>query len=430
MSQLPTSPVRVLVLDDSPDSTEVIANLLRAEPGFSVTTSAMAFGEGLRAARRSDPNLIVLVADGLVGSDALVAVEELDAAAPGAAIVVLSSGDAALAHDIILAGARDCLAPPYTRDMLITSLRKVHQNESRRRERFSASLTSGLRAHRCQVIAFHGAKGGMGTTTTAVNVAVGLRKLTGERVAIVDASLQAADVGVALNVSSTTGVDDLLPHLNELDADLLSRVLATHSSGVKVLLAPRDLERAEAVAGEEIRRVLAFLAGHFDYVVVDTAPSLDAAGLAALDYADQIVLLTTPDVVALRNTGRFLQLSRRLGYPAEKIGLVVNRSNCHYAIRLSEIEKRLGVKPIATIPNSERAFHWAISRGELLDPGFLFGGPSRAIDRLSRRLAVRSSNSGRRGLFGRLPRPSSLFHRSTGSAPASTSIVKANAQPS
>ncbi len=426
MSQLPNGPVRILVLDDSPDTSEVVANLLRAEPGFAVTTSAMAFGEGARAARRGEPDVILLLADSLVGSDTLLAVEELDAAAPGGAIIVLTASDPARARELILAGARDCVAPPYTRESLTNSVRKVHQNETRRRERLSASMNKGLRPHRCLVIAFHGAKGGVGTTTVAVNTAIAIRENSGERVAIVDASLQAGDVGVALNVVSNTGIDDLLPHLNELDADLLSRVLATHPTGVKVLLAPRDLERAEAVAGDEIRRVLAFLAGHFDYVIVDTSPVLDAAGLAALDYADQIVLLTTPDVVALRNAGRFMQLSRRLGYPPDKVLLIVNRVNAHYAVALAEIEKRLATKPVATIVNSERAFHWAISHGEALADGTLLSSPARGIRQLAAHLSARATRDRKAaGLGGILRR----FRPARREPPAATLNAASMARP-
>jgi pilus assembly protein CpaE len=409
VNQLPNNPIRTLVLDDSPDRSDLVANLLRSEPGFAVTASPLAFGEGLRVARKSEPDVIVLVADSLVGADALLTVEELEAAAPTAAVIVLTAGDASRAREFHLAGARDCLAPPYHREALVTSVRKVYLNESRRHERLAANLSKGQRRHRCQVIAFHGSKGGVGTTMVAVNVAVALRRITGERVALVDASLQAGDVGVALNLTSNGGIDDLLPHLNGLEVDLVNRVLVTHPSGVKALLAPRDLERAEAVAGDEIRRILAFLAGQFDYVVVDTPPALDAAGLAALDHADQIVLLTTPDIAALRHTGRFLQLARRLGYPSEKIALVVNRASSHYAIHLREIEKRLGLKPLASIPNMDRAFLRATNHGEILAESTALGSAGRSLGKLAARLVVGSPTPGRPGLLTRLPRPASLF---------------------
>ncbi len=392
----------------------------------------MAFGEGIRNARRGEPEVIILAADSLVGADALISIEELEAAIPHAAVIVLTtSTDAGRLRDFVLAGARDCLAPPYTRETLVNSVRKVHQNETRRRDRLTASITGGLRQHRCQVIAVHGAKGGVGTTTVAVNVATALRLITKERIAIVDASLQAGDVGIALDVVANTSLDDLLPHLNGLDADLLNKVLVTHSTGLRALLAPRDLERVDSIGAEEVRRILAFLTGHFDYIVIDTAPSLDAAGLAALDHADQIVLVTTPEVPALKNAGRFLQLSRRLGYPIEKVALVVNRARGQQAIPIADIEKSLGIKHFATVPSAGKTFIRAANHGEVVVLRGGMGGASRSLFRLAERLTVSTGERRRPSLIGRLP-GAGLFRRPPGpttSVPPQTARANADASP-
>jgi pilus assembly protein CpaE len=402
LDKLPVSPIRALVLDDSPDGREVIADLLRAEAGFSVAVASVAFGEGIRVAHQAEPDVIVLVADNLVGSDPLLAIDDLEAAVPGAVIIVLAAVDATKQRELILAGARDCLAPPYTRGALIDSIRKLHLRESRRRERLAATLNGGMRRHRCQVIAFHGAKGGVGTTSLAVGTAVTVRKITGHRVAIVDASLQTGDVGVALNVSASTGIDDLLPHLNELDLELLNKILVAHPTGVRALLAPRDLERAEAIGAEELRRILVFLASLFEYVVIDTASALDLTCLAALDHADRIVLVTTPEIPALRHAGRFLQLSRRLGYPQDKVGLVVNRASARQGIRLADIETQLGLKPLATIPKADRAFLHATNHGEVIDGSVAVLGPGRSLGALARKLVVSRVDARRGSVRGRL----------------------------
>ncbi|HEX5417474.1 MAG TPA: AAA family ATPase, partial [Chloroflexota bacterium] len=273
---------------------------------------------------------------------------------------------------------------------------RVHQSESRRRERLAANIAGGQRRHRCQVIAFHGAKGGVGTTLVAANVAVALRRLTGERVALVDASLQNGDIGVLLNLTINSGIDDLLPRLNDLDIDLMNRVMGSHESGVRALLAPRDLERAEAVGSDEFRRVLSFLVGQFDYVIIDTAPVLDAAGLGALDHADQIVLVATPEVPSLKNSGRFLQLARRLGYPSEKIALVVNQANGRNSIPLAQIEQKLGIKIFATVPSAASTAVRAANHGEVLG-----GGIGGNITQLARKLAVQTSlKQSKKGILG------------------------------
>lgn len=410
MSQLPASPIRVLILGDAPHAVDVIADLLQTEPGFTVSVSPAAYGDGARAARQSEPDIILLLADSLTGADPVVAVEELESIVAGAAVVVLSADNRYTTRDFILAGARDCIAPPYDREILTTALRQIHLHEVKRRDRLAASLGVGVRQHRCRVVAVHGAKGGVGTTTVTVNLAIALRRLTGERVALLDASLQAGDVGVALNLVGSAGIDDLLPHINELDADLVDQVLISHSSGVRALLAPRDLERADSIGAEEIRRILTFLTAKFDYVVVDTAPVLDAAGLAVLDHADQIVLVATPEIPALKNAGRFLQLSRRLGYPASKILLTVNRVGGRHAVPLSEIERSLGWRPVATIPNADGLFTRAANHGEPIVAGSTWRGPARSLTDLARQVAVSTKGSKPigvlarvRGLAGRAP---------------------------
>ncbi len=400
MSQLPASPIRTLILGDSPQATEMIADLLQSEPGFTISVSAAAYGDGARAARQYEPDLIVLLADTLVGADPVVAVEELESAVAGAAIVVLSADSRHTTRDYILAGARDCLAPPYDREILSTSFRQIYVHEMRRRDRLAASLGLGVRQHRCRVIAVHGAKGGVGATTIAVNLAVALRRLTGERVGLLDASLQSGDVGVALNLIGSAGIDDLLPHLNELDADLVDQVLVNHSSGVRALLAPRDLERADSIGAEEIRRIISFLTAKFDYVVADTAAMLDGAGLAVLDHSDQIVLVTTPDIPALKNAGRFLQLTRRLGYPPTKTLLAVNRAGGRHAIAPAEIERSLGWRPAVTIPANDGLFLRAANHGEAVVSASAWRGPSQSLYKLARQVAVTTSGAQLNGALG------------------------------
>ncbi len=394
MSQLALHPIRVLVLGDSLDALDAVESMLSQEPGIIVTTSGARFGEGIRAVHQSEPDVVLLLADSLVGADPLIAVEELGTARPWTGVVVLSSCGRHTSRDFVLSGARDCLSPPYERDTLVESLRQVHAHETRRRERLAARIEAGDRSRSCQLVAVHGAKGGVGTTTIAVNLAVALKMLTEARVALLDANLQFGDVGVALNVSVATTIVDLLSHLQDLDSDLLNRVMVAHSSGVKVLSGPSELEDAESVSSDQMRRILSALTGDFDYVVADTAATLDSVGLSVLDQAHKIVLVTTPEIPALKNTGRFLQVSRRLGYPPEKTLLVVNRAESRDSVSLSEIEKSLGLKPAATIPSAGGVFVRAVNRGEDVVAIRTAKGISDGIQTLARQLIVSSDSDG------------------------------------
>jgi pilus assembly protein CpaE len=133
-----------------------------------------------------------------------------------------------------------------------------------------------------------------------------------------------------------------------------------------VLLAPDQLQRAEAIRGDDMQRVLAGLKPYFDYTVVDTSPQFTPVTVAALDEADLIVLVVTPELVAIRDAARFLQLAVQLGYGPEKVLLVANRADAGRDISLSMVEQKLGRGVAATIPSDGRAMIDSMSRGELI----------------------------------------------------------------
>jgi pilus assembly protein CpaE len=408
LSQTHTKPINILILGDSPQATDVIATLLQGQPGFLLSVSRVAYGEATRSAKEVEPDVILLLADALEASDPIVAIEEITDTVPGASIIVLTNDTHHTMRDFQNAGARDCLVPPYEREAIAASVQQAFALERKQRDRIARMLGLGPLKHRCRVVAIHGAKGGVGATTISVNLAVALQKLTGERVALVDCSLQTGDVGVSLNIVGGAGIDDLVPNLNELDADLFDRVLSNHSSGIKVLLAPRDVERSDSIGADEMRRIVTVLSQLFDYIIVDTPATLDGAAISILDYCDHVVLVTTPDVTSLKNAGRFLQLSRRLGYPADKVMLAVNRAGITQSVPLAEVERNLGRKPVAVIPMALAAFMKAANRGETLTATRSWRGPSRSLYRLAESLALNTKTKTQPG--------KSLFGRRTGEA--------------
>jgi pilus assembly protein CpaE len=356
--------IRVLVLSDSRTAEGLAARLTQAG-NIHALSAQMAFGEGLKAVGRHHPDVVVII--DTVDEPAAV-VEALDAAAPGVPILaILPEGDAKGAQDCSLAGARATLVSPFDNQRLVEAIQQVNAKEQRRKQHAASRVEAGVaRQQRPRVVAVHGAKGGVGATTVASNLAVALRQLTGRRVALIDGDVLSGDVGVLLDIASARNLSDLLPALAALDADFVDGLLVEHRTGVRVLLAPEQLQRAEALGGEDVQRVLASLRPYFDYQIVDTASQITPVTLAALDEADLIVLVVTPEVVALRSAARFLQLGAQLGYPPEKVLLVANRANAGKEVTPTVIEEYLQRAVRGAIPSDGAALVESVNAGELI----------------------------------------------------------------
>jgi pilus assembly protein CpaE len=231
---------------------------------------------------------------------------------------------------------------------------------------------------RGQLIAVRGSKGGVGTTAIATNLAVALHRQTKQPTALVDGDFFAGDVLAALNLSSSRSVMDLLSNIARLDDDLLDTTFVTHSSGIAVLAAPSDFEQVERIKADTYQHMLEELRNHYAFVVVDCATGLDANTLAAIDVADVLLLVTTPELSALKNAARLIQLGARLGYNESKLRLVLNRSNLPGAIPPKDFEQHLSYKTSYKLPN-DSAVSQALASGEPLKSS---NKVARELDRL------------------------------------------------
>jgi pilus assembly protein CpaE len=191
-------------------------------------------------------------------------------------------------------------------------------------------------------LAMFSPKGGQGKTSISVNLAVMLRQLTGKEIVLVDADLRFGDANILLDLPYERSILDLLPHIDNLDGDLLDQVLTRHSCGLQLLVRPERPELVETITAAHMEKVLTVLPQLFDFVVFDCEMSYDEKLLAVLDHADSIVLVLTPNMGALRNAKHFLKLAEGLGYPRSKIDFVINRANSNVNLTPADIERALG----------------------------------------------------------------------------------------
>jgi pilus assembly protein CpaE len=231
----------------------------------------------------------------------------------------------------------------------------------------------------------------------AANLAIALHKLTGRKTLLLDLEMELGEAAVHLGMQPRFNFVDMVRNFHRMDAELLASYIERHDTGVHLLSAPLQPERPEAVTGEQIRTVIAFLRQHYDYLVVDTSSSFSPATNAALEQAEQVLLVATVDLPSLRNIKRSLPLLDRMtGHAAEKVRLVINRHQSGALIELPEVEQTLGMPVYRTLANDYEAVSGAINEGRPVVAGGT--GPfARDLRELAAQLAgVQPSQNGRR----------------------------------
>jgi len=269
--------------------------------------------------------------------------------------VICASRDAS--PDLILrsmrAGAREFLRLPLRADEFAT----VYQ----RTAEFCAVQPEAPKK-RGRVISVFSSKGGTGTTFVATNVAASLRAPT----VLVDLNLHAGDLGLFLGVEPKFSVADLIENRQRIDDQLLRSYLTPHSERLSLLAAPREADAADDIEAEHVFQVLEILRERHEYVVVDPQHTFDSITLAALDQSDDIVLVLTLDIPAIRSTQRALQIFDRLGYPRHKLHVVVNRFSKQIDLDLRQVERFLGERVAGYVQSDYKTAVNSINLGQPL----------------------------------------------------------------
>jgi pilus assembly protein CpaE len=269
-------------------------------------------------------------------------------------VVILLTGPAnGFIRRAFEAGADDILTLPATPDDITFALQKAMARKQ------GAAVATGVATS--PMIVILGPKGGTGKTVTSANLSVSLAS-PGNKVAIVDLDLQFGDVGLSLGLSPEKTIYDLAKAGGSVDGDKLEAYLATHESGVRVLMAPTRPDHAGMIGTEFLRDVYAGLRSTHDYVIVDTPPGFTPEVIASIDSSSHVCVVGTLDSLSLKNTKLGLDTLGLMGYPTDRTRIVLNRADSRVGVTQEDVVAVLGRAPDVMVP-SDREIARSVNEG-------------------------------------------------------------------
>jgi pilus assembly protein CpaE len=268
-------------------------------------------------------------------------------------VILLAGPNNGFVRRAFEAGADDIVTLPATADDVSFALQKAIARKQ------GVGVAAGVALS--PMIVVLGPKGGTGKTVTASNLAVSLAE-AGHKVAVVDLDLQFGDVGLSLGLAPDKTIYDLVKAGGSMDVDKMDAYLATHSSGVKVLMAPTRPDHAGAIHTEFLRDVYATLRSSHDYVIVDTPPGFTPEVIASIDSSSHVCMVGMLDSLSLKNTKLGLDTLELMGYSSERTRIVLNRADSRVGITQDDVLAVVGRVPDVLIP-SDRDISRSINEG-------------------------------------------------------------------
>jgi Flp pilus assembly CpaE family ATPase len=310
-----------------------------------------------------EPPEVLILGPGLPEEGALKLAAVMDLQYPEISVILVVPETTEVVLQAMRSGVRDLLDPAADPDSIRVMLERASLAAAGRR-RGLAPGTSEHADHGAggRVIAVMSPKGGVGKTTVATNLAVGLGKSAPMSVVIVDLDLQFGDVASGLLLDPEHTITDAVVGAASQDSMVLKTYLTVHPAGIYALCAPRNPVEMDRISGEHVARLINQLREEFHYIVVDTAPGLGEHVLATLEQATDAVWICGMDVPSIRGLKTGFQILAELDLLPEKRHVVLNMTDRRGGLTLQDIEATVGAPVDIALPRS-RTLPFSTNKG-------------------------------------------------------------------
>ncbi|WP_131814106.1 AAA family ATPase [Trichococcus ilyis] len=355
--------MKLLLLADSETERLEITEMLKNIDYIQLTGDSIDEAKTMESLERSAVD-ILLMGSGMNGSRYAFA-EKVSHQFPHTSIIMV---EAELLeetmHNALFAGAKDVLIKPIDPEKLMNAIYRIHQLQERAGVAKADTPQKKIRRSELgQVYTVFSTKGGVGKTFVSINFAASLAKNPEKRVVLVDLDLDFGNAALALNLYPKFTITDVIDDIRHMDSDLIESYLIPHESGIKVL--PANLQPAmnDFINAEHVHVILEALRESFDYVVIDMPGRFVDTIMPALALADQLLVITTPELSSVRNIKVLLVTLKDLNFPQSKIRIVLNKEDIKGEIKKSDVETTLNKKVDAAIGLDYRRVLSSLNRG-------------------------------------------------------------------
>lgn len=340
--------VRQAVAGGLPGGVQTFAYVNPADPG-----------ELFANLNQERPEVLILGPDVPV-EDALRLATVFDVQLPELSVILVGEPDPDFVLLAMRAGIRDILSPASDPAQIRVLLERACQSYASRTR--ATAVQQPDNNPKGLVIGVFSPKGGVGKTTIATNIAIGLGQVAPMSVVIVDLDLQFGDVASGLYLNPEHTVTDAVSASASQDSLVLKAFLTVHPSSIYALCAPRTPVEADDITPQQVSRLIEQLAQQFQYVVVDTAPGLPEVGLAAMEQCTDVVWVSAMDVPSIRGLRSGLEILRRLDLLPETRHVVLNMADSKSGLSVQDVEATIGAPVDVSIPRS-KAVAYSTNRG-------------------------------------------------------------------
>lgn len=338
---------RVLIVDEDLESRgDVQRRLVRSQ---FVVAGASGYGaQAVSLASETMPDAVLVGVEEPLARP-LQTIEALCGVFSHVPIIAYSScTDAETARKAVLAGARDYVTKPFKSGQPGRSiLELLERSQPRDGSQPIRPIAPGI------VITVYGAKGGIGKTTIAANLATALAQETGGSVALADMDTQFGDVAIMMDIPVEKTIVELARRNDHVNREFIGDYLVQHSSNVRILPAPFEPSEWRAVTADQMGKIITVLAQTHDFVVLDTASTFNDVVAVALDKANVVLLVTSMDLSSIKNTLVVLKLLSSSSFPQDKVKLTINHASATNTVREEDVKNILRQEIFWRVPYDE-----------------------------------------------------------------------------